>query len=65
MIGLAVKTAAAVLSLWALAFLLLDARQRRADGTSRQYINRLADESRKKPAPARRAYRYSKAGVSL
>lgn len=63
MIGLAVKTAAAVLSLWALAFLLLDARQRRSDGTSRQYINRLADESRKKPAPERRAYRYSKAGV--
>lgn len=61
MIGLAVKTAAAVAALWGVAFLILDARAKRMDGTSRQWINSLADRSQKMK-PARRICRYNKAG---
>ncbi|MBR3019591.1 MAG: hypothetical protein IKH57_21345 [Clostridia bacterium] len=61
MIWLAMKTAAAVFALWGLGFLILDAHRKRTDGTSRQWINYLADRSRKMK-PARRICRYSKAG---
>ena len=62
MIRLALETAAAVSALWGMAFLILGARAKRKDGTSRQWINYLADESRKRKAPGmRKRCRYSRA----
>ena len=62
MIGLAIKTAAAVAALWGVAFWALDRREKRMDGTSRAWINELADRSRRKKA-GKRICRYSRAGV--
>lgn len=64
MIGLAVKTAAAVFALWGLALWAMDRREKRTDGVSRQWINYLADRSRKREkADVRTRGRYSKAGI--
>lgn len=63
MIGLAAKTAAAVFALWGMAFLILDAREKREEGTSRAWVYSLADRSRgRKALTARRACRYVEAG---
>lgn len=64
MIGLAMKTAAAVAALWGMGFLILDAHGKRTDGTSRQWINYLADQSRRSKAQTvRRACRFARAGI--
>ena len=56
MIGLAAETAAAVFALWGLALWILGERARRADGASRQWINYLADRSRKRKTGRIRRY---------
>lgn len=64
MIGLAMKTAAAVFALWGLAFWALDKREQRTDGTSKAWIYYLADQSRRRKAQKmRRACRYARAGI--
>ena len=64
MIRLAAEAAGAAFALWGVALAILAARARREDGVSRQWINDLADRSRKgKAAGVRARGKYSRAGA--